>query len=269
VTTVLCRSCPADGLCDTNADCSVGSVCIDSGCSSADGSAIKQCVFAGGGVCKTTADCPTGRDCLAVPGERDYHCIKLSAGCDTSFDCVRGFSCEGGECIDRRVPCNPGNGDQDCPKNHTCFGAINSSFCVRIQRDCMEDYHCDGLAPRCANIDGDIDGDGEEKKECAGVFDGNVYPPSACLNSDCTEASAPVCETAAVGSTTVCGQYGLCLADTDCAPTFSCRLLWPDGRKECVPDGGCSSSSECEIQQVCAVPRNLSVAPSCQAGAQP
>jgi hypothetical protein len=104
-------------------------------------------------------------------------------------------------------------------------------------------------------------------------IDGNVVvvgdQPRACLNSDCIEASAPVCETAAAGSTTVCGKHGLCLADTDCAPTFSCRLLWPDGRKECVPNGGCSSSSECEIQQVCAVPRNLSVAPSCQAGVQP
>jgi hypothetical protein len=259
VTSVLCRSCPADGLCDTNADCSVGSVCIDSGCSNADGSAISQCVFAGGGACSPTAACPLGRDCLEVPGEGD-RCIKLSAGCDTSFDCVRGFSCEAGECIDRRVPCNR---DEDCPKNHTCFGAINSSFCVRIQRDCIEDFDCIGLAPRCEDIDGD------DRKECAGVFDGNEEQPPACLNSDCTEASAPVCETAAVGSTTVCGQYGLCLADTDCAPTFSCRLLWPDLRKECVPSGGCSSSSDCPIRQVCAVPRNLSVAPSCQVGAQP
>jgi hypothetical protein len=118
VTNVLCRSCPAEGLCDTNADCSVGSVCIDSGCSSADGSAISQCVFAGGGACSPTVECPLGRDCVEVPGEGD-RCIKLSAGCDTSFDCVRGFSCEGGECIDRRVPCNV---DGDCPKNHTGFG---------------------------------------------------------------------------------------------------------------------------------------------------
>ncbi|MDH3818412.1 MAG: hypothetical protein OES21_07350, partial [Myxococcales bacterium] len=77
---------------------------------------MKQCVFAGGGACNTTADCLTDRDCMEVPGEGN-RCVKTTPGCDTSFDCVPGFSCEAGSCVDRRVPCDL---DRDCPKNHTC-----------------------------------------------------------------------------------------------------------------------------------------------------
>jgi hypothetical protein len=259
ITSALCSSCPTGGFCDTNDDCSVGSVCIESGCESLDSAPIKQCVFAGGGACESSAMCTEGRECMDVP-EEGKRCVKTTPGCDTRFDCVLGFTCEGGSCVDRRVPCIQ---DVDCPKNHTCLGTTNSSFCVRIQRDCAEEFDCIGLAPRCEDIDGD------ENKECAGVFDPNQPSPSACVNSDCTDASAPVCEAAGAGSVTQCGQYGLCLDDTDCAGGFSCLELWPDGRKECVPSGGsCSSFSDCPIQQTCAAPREGG-APSCQAGYQP
>jgi hypothetical protein len=259
MTSVLCRACPAEELCDTNDDCTVGSVCIESGCESLEGAPIKQCVFAGGGACNTTDDCPAGRECVEVPVEGN-RCVKTSPGCATRFDCVPGFECEGGSCVDRRVPCDF---DDDCPKNHTCFATASSSFCARIQRDCLEDHNCVGLAPRCE----DIDGDGN--KECAGVVDPNAASPSACVNSQCADVSAPVCETAAVGSATQCGQYGLCLGDGDCAAGFDCVALWPDGRKECVPSGGsCSSFADCPVQQVCAASREGG-APSCQAGYQP
>ena len=260
MTSVLCRSCPTEGVCDTNDDCSVGSVCIESGCDSTEGEAIKQCVFAGGGFCNTTADCLTDRDCMEVPGEGN-RCVKTTPGCDTSFDCVPGFSCEAGSCVDRRVPCDL---DRDCPKNHTCFGTTNSSFCVRIQRDCFEDFDCIGLAPRCE----DIDSDGN--KECAGTFDGNDPSSETCVNAlHCAGTSTPVCEVAGPGSTTQCGQYGLCRDDMGCAAGFSCLELWPDGRKECVRSGGsCSSFTDCPIRQVCAAPREEGV-PACQLGYQP
>jgi len=260
-TSVLCRSCPQEGFCETNDDCSVGSVCIESGCDSLEGTPFKQCVFAGGGACNTTADCPTGRECMEVPDE-GMRCVKTTPGCDTRFDCVLGFTCEGGSCVDRRVPCER---DPDCPKNHTCFGTMSSSFCLRIQTDCLFDFDCVNVAPRCA----DIDGDGN--KECAGAFDPNQpAPPDACVNSACGDAAAPVCEAAGAGSSTQCAQYGLCIDDADCAAGFSCVGLWPDGRKECVPSGGsCSSFSDCPIQQTtCAAPREGG-APSCQAGYQP
>jgi hypothetical protein len=258
-TSVLCRSCPAEEGCDTDEDCTIGSVCIESGCDDLDGAPIKQCVFAGGGACNTTDDCPPERACMEVP-EEGKRCIKTTPGCTTNFDCVPGFSCEEGSCVDRRVPCDF---DEDCPKNHTCFGRASSSFCMRIQRSCLEEFDCIGLAPRCE----DIDGDGN--KECAGVFDPNQPSPSACVNSQCADASAPVCETAAVGSATQCGQYGLCLDATDCAAGFLCVELWPDGRQECVPSGGsCSSFADCPVREVCAAPREGG-APSCQVGYQP
>jgi hypothetical protein len=259
-TSLLCVSCPSEGFCETNDDCFVGSVCIESGCDSLEGSPIKQCVFAGGGACTSSAMCAEGRDCVDVP-EEGMRCVKTTPGCDTSFDCVLGFSCEGGSCVDRRVPCIQ---DVDCPKNHTCSGATNSGLCLRIQRDCLFEFDCTDVAPRCE----DIDGDGN--KECAGVFDPNQPSPVACVNSDCTDGSAPVCEAAGAGSSTQCGQYGLCLDDGDCAAGFSCVGLWPDGRKECVPSGGSCSSNPtgCPVQQVCASPREGG-APSCQAGYQP
>jgi hypothetical protein len=258
-TSQLCQSCPTEEPCNSTDDCSVGSVCIDSGCKDSDGAAIGQCVFAGGGACNTTEDCPVERECMDVPLE-GKRCVKTTAGCTTRFDCVRGFTCENGSCVDRRVPCDF---DNDCPKNHTCFGTGASSFCARVQQACLEEFDCVGLAPRCE----DIDGDGN--KECAGVIDPNAPSPSACVNSQCMDASAPVCEAAAVGSTTQCGQYGLCIDDTDCAEGFQCVGLWPDGRKECVPSGGsCSSFADCPIQQVCAAPREGGP-PSCQTGYVP
>ena len=258
-TSALCLSCPREGFCETNDDCSVGLVCIESGCDSLEGLPIKQCVFGGGGACHSNEDCLAGRECQDVPGE-NKRCVQTTAGCKTRFDCVLGFSCESGSCVDRRVPCVE---DANCPKNHTCVGVTNSSFCLRIQTDCLEEIDCIHVAPRCE----DIDGDGN--KECAGVFDPNQPSPSACVNSDCTDAAAPVCETAGAGSTTQCGQYGLCLDDTGCAAGFSCLELWPDGRKECVRSGGsCSSFTDCPIRQVCAAPREEGV-PACQAGYQP
>jgi len=255
-TNVLCQSCPTEALCDTNNDCNVGSVCIESGCTSSNGASIKHCVFAGGGACDTTADCPPERECVDVPIE-GMRCIKTTPGCTTRFDCVPGFSCENGTCVDRRVPCDL---DSDCPKNHLCFGTAASEFCVRIQTDCAEDFDCFGLAPSCA----DIDGDGN--KECAGVLDPNAPSLETCLNASCSDGAAPVCEAAAFSSTSQCGQYGLCLSDDDCAGGFSCVGLWSDGRKECVPSGGsCSSFADCPTREVCAAPREGGV-PSCQAG---
>jgi hypothetical protein len=260
MTSLLCRSCPSAGLCTTD-DCSVGFVCIESGCDSLEGAPIKHCVFGGGGACVTSDMCPPGRVCIDVPGE-NKRCVKTTPGCDTSFDCVPGFSCEGGSCVDRRLPCDV---DDHCPKNHVCVGVTNGSFCRRVQIDCVADFDCVDLARSCE----DIDGDDPDDKECAGSIDPNQTPPDACVNSECTDGSAPVCETAGAGSTTKCGQYGLCLLPTDCASGFDCVGLWPDGHKECVRIGGsCSNVTDCPVQQVCASPREGGP-PSCQAGFQP
>lgn len=257
-TSPLCQSCPTEGFCDANVDCDVGSVCIESGCT-LDGAAIKRCVFAGGGACNTTDDCPPERECVEVPLE-GKRCIKTTPGCSTRFDCVAGFACENGSCVDRRVPCDV---DGDCPKNHVCGNSGASEFCVRIHQGCAEEFDCVGLAPHCA----DVDGDGNS--ECAGVFDPNAPTLETCTNASCGDPSAPVCEAGMVGSTSECGRYGLCLSDDDCVSGDICAALWPDGRKECVPSGGdCTTFTDCPIQQVCAVPREGGP-PACQAGYQP
>jgi hypothetical protein len=246
-------------LCDTNDDCSVGSVCIESGCDDPGGDAIKHCLFAGGGACTTSAMCPSGRECLEVPGEGN-RCVKTTPGCDSRFDCISGFACEDGTCVDRRVPCDL---DEDCPKNHLCTTKGASSFCERIQVDCVAAFDCGDLASSCE----DIDGDGST--ECAGTFDPNDPESNACTNDQCVDLGAPVCEAGGDGATTQCGQYGLCVDGGDCAAGFDCVALWPDGRKECVQDGGsCASYADCPVQQVCASPRGGG-APSCQVGYQP
>ena len=261
MTSVLCRSCPSDGFCDTTDDCADGLVCIESGCDGlVDGSPIKQCVFAGGGACSSNMPCTDdSRECMAVP-EEGMRCVKITPGCVTRFDCVLGFSCEDGACVDRRVPCNQ---DEHCPKNHTCGGTTNSRFCLRIHSECVNEYDCDGLATHCA----DIDGDG--KTECAGTPNPGQPSATVCVNADCVadNPSAPVCEVSGAGSTTQCGEYGLCRDENDCAAGFICAGLWPDERKECVPSGGsCSTFRDCpDARQVCASPRGGG-APSCQAG---
>ncbi len=259
-TSALCRSCPADRICESATDCADGLVCIETGCDDLDGAPIKQCVFAGGGACTSNAMCVGGRECLEVPGE-GKRCVKLTPGCDNSYDCAPGFSCELGNCVDRRLPCDSGNGDADCPMNHVCGGTAVSSFCVRIHRDCSFAFECVDVATHCE----DIDGDGN--KECAGSLDANDPSSGACTNAQCGDPS-PVCEVSGVGSAAQCGQYGLCIGGNDCASGFDCVALWPDGRKECVPPGGdCSSFSDCPVRQVCASPREGG-APSCQVGLQ-
>jgi len=256
VTNVLCSACPSAGLCDADGDCAVGHRCIESGCSTHEGALIKTCAFAGGGACHTSADCEEQRECVSVPGE-GKRCVKTTPGCDTSFDCVFGFACEDGACIDRRVPCYF---DQDCPKSYFCDRFDATGFCMLMHQGCVEEFDCTGIAPRCE----DIDGDGT--KECAGALDPNVPSPVACLNSMCSDDAAPVCEVGEASGFTACGQYGLCKDAGDCVAGFECLGLGLDGRKECVPSGGdCSNVLDCPVRQVCASPRTGGP-PSCQAG---
>ena len=259
-TSALCGNCPTERLCDTDIDCVTGGTCIESGCATEQGEPIKQCAHAIGGACFTTGDCPGGSECIALPGE-STRCVRTAPGCSLRSHCFEGFDCEDGVCVDRRVACEYSS---DCPKNHICRDAANDGRqCVRVHQPCEDERDCAGIAPRCA----DVDGDG--KTECAGVDDPNV-PGDACFNADCAlaDANAPVCEISGIGAATVCGDYGLCRSDNDCDALggFVCVLLGLDGRKECAEAGGaCSSTTECLTRQVCASPR-AGGPPSCHAG---
>ena len=251
----LCADCPADSVCETEDECAAGFTCIPSGCLTLQGGDIGLCAPLPGNACQSNADCEEGRECIDV-GSAGNRCIKTSPDCESDLDCVRGFSCEDEACVDRRVPCLL---DLDCPKSHFCRDEGNSRFCFRVHKNCLEDIDCAGAGPVCA----DVDADGT--KECTGVVDPNQPVPTACVNSDCTDAAAPVCEISGVSTTTICGQYGPC-AGGGCAEGFECVELWPDGRSECVPEGGsCSSYRDCPVRQVCASPRDGGPT-ACQAG---
>lgn len=219
---------------------------------------MMRCLLAPAGACHGDEDCAAERECVSIPGEGN-RCVKTTPGCDSSFDCVPGFSCEEGACVDRRVPCFV---DDDCPKSHFCHGVDVSRFCLRMHQSCAAEFDCDGIAPRCE----DIDGDGSS--ECAGVFNPNLPSPEACLNTMCSGAT-PVCEVGPASGFTDCGQYGPCLENGDCTSGFECLELWPDGRSECVPtEGSCRGFEDCPTREVCASPR-LGGPPSCQAGVEP
>ncbi len=267
-TNALCHTCPETFLCETDNDCAFsGYVCIASGCETNGGSPIKQCVPSWAASCVDDNDCPNASDydCTTV-GAGGKRCLRVAAGCDPStetYDCAPGFSCEGGACVDRRVPCDS---YLDCPKSHVCLTTPVSAYCVRTHRSCNLDEDCSWLGVSvgqfCANVDGDPSG----SKECVGQRGSSGL---ACVSSDCGGDS--VCESGASGAFASCGDYGLCLDDGDCGSGFSCVGLWQDGRKECVQTplpSSCTKVSDCGPQQVCAAPRTGGP-PSCQSGSAP
>jgi hypothetical protein len=261
VTDALCRSCPDGFLCDQDDDCFSGYVCVPSGCETHEGAAIKQCQPSRGGSCADVSECPDQSNYACMPvGASAPRCVRITPGCSgetEAYDCVPGFSCEGGTCVDRRVPCDD---FRDCPKNHVCSFKPTGSFCARTFRTCHVDEDCNGFGSFCA----DVDGNGS--KECAGELGGSG---EACVNADCDSVSAPVCEADGSGTLATCGGHGLCLDGGDCAAGFSCVELGQDGRKECVLTGGsCSNTASCPLREVCAAPRNGNP-PSCQSGTAP
>jgi len=257
MTNALCHTCPDRFICDSDAKCFPGYICIPSGCETHWGAAIKQCQPSKAPSCTSVDECPNSSDYECGPEGGSSRCLRVTSGCDPStesYDCAPGFSCEGGGCVDRRVPCNDFT---DCPKSHVCKVEPSASFCVRVYRTCHRDEDCAGFGGPCA----DVDGDGTT--ECTGVL---ASPPGPCVNSTCTDTSAPVCEAAGTGTTATCGNHGLCRPGIDnCGPGFECTGLSQDDRSECVPSGGTCPATPCPLQQVCAAPRNGDP-PSCQAG---
>jgi len=263
---------PTSNLCGTERPCALpGSVCVDSGCKDGAGAPIKQCQLSRGPSCVDKNDCsktnPNAYECVAVSaGGGGKRCVRVDPGCDTAtetYDCAPGFSCEGGACMDRRIPCDE---PVDCPKSHACTSTSVASYCTRTHRTCEQDTDCGGFAiagSHCA----DVDNDG--RKECVGELDGSG---AGCVNTNCSGSDPPVCEIDAKPITASCGDYGLCLTNNDCGAEFECAALWQDGRKECVrmpptplPNNYCEKVTDCPPQQVCAAPREGG-APSCQAG---
>jgi len=254
--------------CETDNDCAFsGWVCIPSGCETREGVAIKQCQPSAGASCANVAECPNSTDYECIPvGISPPRCVKVTSGCSRvteSYDCAPGFSCEGGKCFDRRVPCDD-TFFPSCPKSHVCVTTGVASYCIRTHRTCDKPADCSWLGVSVGEECENVDGDASNTKECIGRVD-SVSP---CFNSVCGGGS--VCEPGVNATIASCGDYGLCLTNNDCGAEFECAPLWQDGRKECVPTGGtCNQVTDCPLpNQVCAAPRSGGP-PSCQSESAP
>lgn len=250
----LCRECPTSNTCTEDSQCGsdIAGVCVDTGCKTLEAEVIGQCQTLDGPPCSFDLnDCPSGYECAAAGGRPD-RCIRVADGCEHTRDCPRGFYCEDGSCKDRRVPCLS---TTQCPHSHFCNISLAAKFCERVYRDCDNEGQCPG--GRCI----DVEDDG--RTECAPELSGT---DEACENAACG-GSTPICELGLSSVLASCGDYGLCNENNDCGPGFVCATIWPstDGRRECVPSGGCTSISDCPERQVCAASRDGG-APSCQAG---
>jgi hypothetical protein len=241
-TSTLCPSCPdIEALCDESTPCATGEVCLPTGCED-----LSRCFIIGGGACDDDDDCRNPAYACSLEIGR---CLRIEPGCDDSNDCVPGFACENGDCVDRRLPCSaPG----DCPHGYRCFYASEDQrFCRRISQPCGDDFDCSVLGVLC----GDANGDGT--KECMPSRTPNAPDTAPCNVDQCADDAAPVCETTPEGTTAVCGAYGLCSTTDQCAAGFECRDLFGDGRAECVSGpGSCVDSRACDPPALCATPRS-------------
>ena len=240
-TSALFPACPdPEALCDEENPCPPGQACVSTGCED-----FARCFVVGGGFCETDLDC--GDPAYACNLEIN-RCLRSEPGCEDSNDCVAGFACEDGSCVDRRAPCVE---PDDCPHGYTCFFASpDQRFCRRVTRPCARDLDCLLLGVPC----GDADDDG--RFECMPSLMPTTPDPVSCSNAECSDLSAPVCEPIPEGNIAVCGRFGPCGSAVQCPSDFQCRDLWGDGRAECVEQGGsCVDSRDCSPQSVCATAR--------------
>lgn len=204
-----------------SASCATNEVCLADACG-------MHCVGLGA-PCADASDCPATSSCDATSGR----CLATS-GCADSRDCATGFACEGGACVDRRIPCVA----DGCPFGFFCVTESGTDICARQSRPCGTDVGCGALA--CE----DVNGDGA--RECN--FSGTCTSNAMC-------AAGTVCAPRPVEQFASCGRYGPCRTAADCASGMACQDLWGDGVPECVDAGGaCTRSADCAVGSVCATP---------------
>jgi hypothetical protein len=225
-------------FCTDSSMCAAGESCVPDGCGTS------RCVL-GGHRCVDASDCAAGSTCMAF-GTRSA-CVDPGGGCNDSRDCPLGFACEGGACVNRRLPCSlfdDGSGSGGCPEGFICSGSGGefggAPFCYRSYDPCGNDGACVMGIGRC------IDVAGGGQRVC--------FLPGACdANSDC--ADRQVCGLDPENMFAFCGAFGPCAADADCPVGSTCRDLWGDGVRDCVRTGGtCASSADCPAMQICGEP---------------
>lgn len=222
---------PCEGITPTACPdpCPAGSTCT------ADTCGRMACVP--GRPCASDDDCG-GSTCVIPDGLESGTCAASSGDCTSSDSCPVGSACEGGSCVNRRIPC--GSVLDNCPRGYVCgFNpGMASLACIVAQNRCTSAAQCEA-GFTC----GDIDGDG--MNECR--------PPGACdENADCT--SPLLCTVLSGSSISQCLPDGPCGGDPSvCTGERECLdITSGEGPPRCELPGSCSSNSDCPEGQICA-----------------
>ncbi len=234
---VVCEPGTPPASCESDADCDATERCVEGGCPIGSG----YCTPAGR-FCSSPDGCPTGSTCTDGPSGRV--CVSDDPDtCTSSATCPFGFACEGGSCVDRRLPCDPPGG---CPLGYVCIRPAGSAvnFCVDMKRPCGSDGDCfsdptTGIIFRCLDVLGD----------------GNRWclPSGECTsNVDCEPIENTTCGASPATGEARCNLTGLCVDEDDCVhDRATCEDTHGTGVTECLPIGSCTRDSDCPPGALC------------------
>ena len=249
--------------------------CTDDGCNALDGSCYHmpihaRCVDAD--ACNGAETCDPARGCVAgTPVDCDDHVACTADGCDpptgrcshvpVDADCGDGRFCNGDEICDAVRGCLPGTppscSDGVACTDDACNPATDTCVNTPIDARCDDGQFCNG-AERCLGMAGCQPGtpptcdDGlactldtcdpalaHGAGRCVNTppdLDGDTYPPTSCLGTDCNDSDASI----RPGAAERCNAL-----DDDCdtstdetfacirGSTGSCRVDTCDGSRVC------------------------------------
>ncbi len=204
--------------------CAPGFVCVDAFCGG------EECLP--GRPCGDDDDCGSGA-CIGEPDSPGI-CEAGDGSCAADDDCVYGFACESGECVDRRIPC--GFHETNCPRGYTCSFAVFEGLpiCVPASVRCDTGAQCE-LGASCV----DVDGDGMTECLLAGRCE---------TNEDCETGTS--CGVDPATSQASCEPDGACRMG-ECADGYMCADTG-SGVPRCVAMGGsCATNTDCPVGSIC------------------
>lgn len=265
---------PSMAACSAASDCASWEACLEGVCKrvqsepGVDRCAGVQCPSAtwcerATGTCHTGQQpCDTSLDCTGEKRSCD-RLFGVCRECTLDDDCISGWTCDRGACVNRRpecssdqgcrppstictqTQCTPGCGTDGCAANETCD--LESGRCADgascTERGCPNGESCDttsgacqvsGLGATCTNDQG-----------CPGpraICESGVCAPG------CMENGGPFC-----GTDRICDpSSGRCIAPPACATAADCPVTAPlcDDRR-CRPGCDQSGGPTCPSDQAC------------------
>ena len=273
--------------CRDRSECPMGKACLPGGC----GDCTQDSECGAGAICEqgvcTPGDCHTNSDCSS-----NEACVGRSCGmCTADSQCRSGQLCVGGACVVGNcrsvLECSSGQvclgnlcgacaNDGNCGTGQLCLPGTNGPRCTtatcRINGDCTgasagqlcvnnQCTPCSGTNPclngQICNAQGRcVTGNCFSNLDCTGTEAGFACMSGVCrpcgVSSDCG-ASGYVC---------VSGQcrVGNCASPSDCALQGQLCV-----NNACI---GCSSTSQCPMNQVCDTTDSLCRPGNCLSSAQ-